>query len=180
MMRNTPEIHPLPRLVAALNAHHDRPGDNGALGEALGGFRGGEGPFPAGALEEVRRGLDDLNPIFDLGDAAAAAPVLNDLLARSSGAPRLSDHDGSRWHLHTDLPAFSWWNWCVASGALGLATALSERGRVAWGRCDAAGCARVYLNTGSGADRRYCSTTCGSRMRVARQRRLRAERESTA
>lgn len=103
-----------------------------------------------------------------------AAHALNALLAEHAGAPRLSRHGGHPWHLHVDRADDAPWDeWLIASSALALARLLSEHGRVTWGSCAAPGCDRLYLGTGPGSPRRYCSARCASRARVAAHRRRR-------
>ncbi|MEJ8645586.1 CGNR zinc finger domain-containing protein [Streptomyces sp. MS1.HAVA.3] len=69
-------------------------------------------------------------------------------------------------------------DWFLASGALALAHLVTEYGRIAWGACAAEGCGRFFLATGPGSVRRYCSTSCATRARVAaHRRRRRAEAE---
>ncbi|MFJ8098587.1 CGNR zinc finger domain-containing protein [Streptomyces griseofuscus] len=60
--------------------------------------------------------------------------------------------------------------WLLSTAALALALWLGERGYCAWGRCAAPGCDRCFIDTGRRAPRRYCSTRCGTRVRVAAHR----------
>ena len=59
-------------------------------------------------LAEVRDLAGRLRDVFEAADAGAAAGTLNRLLAESAAPPQLSDHDGSRWHLHVSHPDASW------------------------------------------------------------------------
>ncbi|GAA2261366.1 CGNR zinc finger domain-containing protein [Kitasatospora cystarginea] len=105
-------------------------------------------------------------------DTDRAALALNALLAEHAAAPRLSRHDGHPWHLHVDHGDDAGWaDWFLAASALALAQILSEHGRITWGACAAPNCRNFYLGIGSGSPRRYCSTTCASRARVAEHRR---------
>ncbi|ONK11503.1 CGNR zinc finger domain-containing protein [Streptomyces sp. MP131-18] len=112
-------------------------------------------------------------------DADRAAHALNALLAECGARPRLSAHDGHGWHLHVDRgDDASWGEWFLAASALALAQILTEYGRVPWGECAADGCRVLYLGTGPGPARRYCSAPCASRSRVAAHRRRLRERRS--
>ena len=169
---------PLARLVAVVNAAADSRAadDTGAdlhraVGAALTELTADGRRYPAEAIDAVAHCLPRFDPVFDAVEVDAAAAVINSLLADSSGVPRVSNHDGSGWHVHSDRVPFSWRDWFVASSALALAVALGGNGRLDWGRCARPGCERVFENTGSGAPRLYCSASCGSRVRVARQRR---------
>src|SRR5205823_5466585 len=98
--------------------------------------------------------------------------LLNDLLARHAGPPRLTAHGGTPWHLHVDRDdAAPWAEWLLAGGALALAALLAAAGgRPAFGACGAADCRRSYLDSGRGGVRRYCSSRCATRTRVAAYR----------
>ncbi|MFF4954791.1 CGNR zinc finger domain-containing protein [Streptomyces chattanoogensis] len=110
----------------------------------------------------------------DGADTDRAAHALNALLAECGARPRLSRHGGHPWHLHVDRgDDASWADWFLASSALTLAWILTEHGRVPWGECAAPGCSALYLGTGPGSARRYCSSACASRERVAAHRRRR-------
>ena len=169
--------NPLVRLIAVMNAAtdaRDSVGDDHrgtrAISETLSALSPDRRIYPAEAVQAIERASVEFDAVFDAADVDTAAEVLNILLASASATPRLSNHDGSGWHIHSDRVPFAWRDWFVAGSALALAVALSEHGRLGWGRCARPGCARVFENTGSGAPRIYCSPGCGSRVRVARQR----------
>ncbi|MEV6105387.1 CGNR zinc finger domain-containing protein [Streptomyces sp. NPDC051940] len=120
----------------------------------------------------VRRLIDD---VLTATDTDRAALALNAILEECGARPRLSRHDGHAWHLHVDRSDdASWSDWLLASSAHALAQLLGDRGRVAWSACAAASCGRFFLLTGPGSPRRYCSTACGTRERVAAHRRRHA------
>ncbi|MEW1638583.1 CGNR zinc finger domain-containing protein [Streptomyces sp. NPDC093801] len=109
-------------------------------------------------------------------DEDRAARALNGLLEECGGRPRLTRHDGHPWHLHADRAGGAdWGDRFLASGALALAQLFTEYGRIAWGACPAAGCGRLFLGTGPGSARRYCTPACATRARVAAHRRRRRE-----
>lgn len=158
-VRATPE---LPReALAELLAHHgESPQD---LTETA---------FSAGDAEELRTAVTRIGRVLTETDPDRAAEELNSLLAAHAGPPRLSRHDGHPWHLHVDRGDDTGWaDWFLASSALALAQILTEYGRITWGSCAAARCSTLYLGTGPGSARRYCSAACASRERVAAHRR---------
>ncbi|MFL6076730.1 MAG: CGNR zinc finger domain-containing protein [Mycobacteriales bacterium] len=114
---------------------------------------------------------DALREVFAAGDDPdTAARLLNALLARYAGPPRLTAHGGAPWHLHVDSDDDApWAEWLLASGALALAALLAAAGgdRPAFGVCGAADCRMCYLDSGRGGGRRYCSSRCATRTRVA-------------
>ncbi|MEU6389324.1 CGNR zinc finger domain-containing protein [Streptomyces sp. NPDC046939] len=109
--------------------------------------------------------------ILDLSDEDSAAEAINALLDQYPARPRLERVPGRRWSLratapHDAQPA----RWLLSTAALALALWLSERGYCAWGRCAAPGCGRYFIDTGRRTPQRYCSTRCGTRVRVAAHR----------
>jgi CGNR zinc finger/Putative stress-induced transcription regulator len=115
-----------------------------------------------------------LHEVFAAPDAAAAARLLNAILADAAGPPRLSSHDGTPWHLHLDSGDDApWGEWFAASSAAALAELLASRQAPPGGLCAAAGCGRPFAHLGGGTPRRYCSARCATRERVAAHRRAR-------
>jgi predicted RNA-binding Zn ribbon-like protein len=149
--------------------------------------RGGAAPLDAAALERFlldhgeqppvridRGGADAINgvetelrAVFDAGDVDTAAGLVNRLLARAGTRPRLSDHDGTPWHLHLTGEDASWADWLAANTGLGLARLLAEDGTARLGRCAAPSCRQVFAGGPRNHPRRYCSPACGNAARVA-------------
>jgi predicted RNA-binding Zn ribbon-like protein len=126
---------------------------------------------PAG-LDSLRQAALDLREVFTAGDVAAAAEMINGLLAGRAHPPRLSTHGGtSGWHLHVDSSDDAPWSeWFLTSSCLALAVLLAERQAPPAGICASPSCGRPFVNVGRGSARRYCSATCGTRERVAAYR----------
>lgn len=120
----------------------------------------------------MREGAARLVEVFGVPDAAAAAVLLNRLLADAAGSPRLTSHSGATtWHLHVDGDDDGpWAEWFLASSAMALATLFADHQRVPGGLCASETCRRPFLDTGGGSPRRYCSTRCATRERVAAHR----------
>ncbi|MGD9702567.1 MAG: CGNR zinc finger domain-containing protein [Acidimicrobiia bacterium] len=130
-----------------------------------------EPPITERELERFAAVLDELGAVFELTDVDEAASALNTLLERYCAPPRLVQHEGWPWHLHVDRgDDEAWHRWVGASGSFALASRLAGRSTVPWGVCGAAGCKQVFVHDDRGAPRRHCSTTCGTRTRVARHR----------
>jgi predicted RNA-binding Zn ribbon-like protein len=120
---------------------------------------------------ELVTAIERLTVVLRTPDVDAAAERLNELLAECAARPRLTRHGGHPWHLHVDrADDTAWGEWFITSSALALAQLLSERGRLAWGECASPGCAALFLDSGPGSPRRFCSTTCATRTRVAAHR----------
>jgi predicted RNA-binding Zn ribbon-like protein len=111
------------------------------------------------------------------GGADPAAEGVNRLLDRAQTPPRLSNHDGTAWHLHITADEASWADWLAAAAGLGLARMLAEDGVARLGRCAAPSCRRVFAGGPRNHPRRYCSPSCANRGRVAA---FRARRRSVS
>ncbi|MFE5502538.1 CGNR zinc finger domain-containing protein [Amycolatopsis japonica] len=127
-------------------------------------------------VASLREAALQLREVFAARDVAEAADVLNRLLARYAHPPRLTDHaDGFGWHLHVDADDDGPWGaWLVTSSALALAVLLADRQAPPGGLCAASGCGKPFAHLGGGSPRRYCSTRCATRERVAAHRRDRS------
>ncbi|AUG76410.1 hypothetical protein CFP65_1518 [Kitasatospora sp. MMS16-BH015] len=125
---------------------------------------------------EVRAAAATLAGILGSTEEDRAAEAVNALLDRYPARPRLVRLPGRPWALHTRTPeGASPADWLLGTAALALALWLSERGRCAWGRCAAPGCGRYFIDTGRREPQRYCSTACGTRVRVAAHRAAKRE-----
>lgn len=123
-------------------------------------------------VDGLRRVAEDLIGVFTAPDTAHAATLLNRLLRVYGGAPRLTAHDDTPWHLHVDAADDGpWAAWYAASSAMALATLLAERQTNPAGICGSERCGRPFIDTGRGGPRRYCSARCATRERVAAHRR---------
>ncbi len=109
--------------------------------------------------------------------ADVVAEQVNRLLDRAQTPPRLSNHDGTAWHLHITADEAPWADWLAAVAGLGLARLLAEDGVARLGRCAAASCRRAFAGGLRNHPRRYCSPACANRARVAA---FRARRRSTS
>lgn len=128
-----------------------------------------------GDLAAVIAVRERIRPVFRL-PAAAAAELVDGLLAEYTVRPYLSDHDGTPWHLHATPPDATWAEWAAGTTALGLATFAAAHGFAALHRCAADDCERVFVNPAQRRVRLYCTPTCAGRVRVAAHR---ARRKAT-
>lgn len=155
------------QMAGLLRRHGESPGD--VTGKA----------FTADDARVLRTAVTRLIPVLTETDTDRAAGALNELLERYTTRPRLSRHDGTAWHLHSDRGDDAGWDeWFLSSSSLALARLLADRGRVAWGKCAAAHCGTLFLDDGPGSPRRYCSPACSTRARVTAHRRRRADDDS--
>jgi predicted RNA-binding Zn ribbon-like protein len=132
----------------------------------------GDIPLSDADLAAMREAAERLTAVFATDDPGTAAALLNGLFARAARTPRLTSHDGTTpWHLHVDSGDDApWGEWFLASSALALAVLLADHQRVPGGLCASNTCRRPYLDLGGGSPRRYCSSRCATRERVAAHR----------
>jgi len=123
-------------------------------------------------VAELQEAAGKLREVFAAPDVAAAASVLNALFAHHAGPPRLTAHDATfGWHLHADRSDDGpWGEWLITSSALALATLLADRQDLPGGLCASPACRAPFAHLGGGSPRRYCSTRCATRERVAAHR----------
>ncbi|MER5640757.1 CGNR zinc finger domain-containing protein [Kitasatospora sp. NPDC002227] len=126
------------------------------------------GPASAARLREA---VGEIAAILGEKDEDRAAEAINALLDRYPSRPRLTRLPGRPWAVHTRTPdGAAPAEWLLGVAGLALALWLGDRGHCAWGRCAAPGCGRYFIDTGRREPQRYCSTACGTRVRVAAHR----------
>jgi predicted RNA-binding Zn ribbon-like protein len=157
--------------VALVNAVTAGAGVSDAeLAELLGVHRYLVPEFSAADADRVRDWARRLRPAFG---GPEVVELLNRLLAEVPLQPHISDH-GLGPHLHYGEPGAGLVDRVRANTAFGLALAVCEHGSDRLGRCQAAGCDRVYADVQRGPRRRYCSRACQNRSSVAAFRARRA------
>lgn len=117
-------------------------------------------------LRDVFAGLADR-------DVDAAAELLNELLGKHPAHPHLAK-EGGVWRMHHH-PADAalvpmWTSICAEALARMIDAGFSDR----LGTCAATDCERVYFDTSRNGSRRFCSTACQNRMKMAAFRRRRS------
>ncbi|MEV0586441.1 CGNR zinc finger domain-containing protein [Nonomuraea sp. NPDC050310] len=128
-------------------------------------------PVSVADLAALRQVAERIVEVFAAPGVPEAARLLNGLFAEHARPPRLTDHDGSAaWHLHVDTPSAGWAQWFASASAMALAVLLADLQRLPGGLCSARSCGRPYLDLGGGSARRYCSSRCATRERVAAHR----------
>ncbi|TQL40633.1 CGNR zinc finger protein [Leucobacter komagatae] len=131
--------------------------------------------------EPVAAAARALREIFAIHDPRQAAASLNHMLAERSAQPELAELADGRWALRPHLADASTAADTLARvGAFALATWLAERGRCAWGLCEAPDCDRAFIDEGRRAPQRFCSSTCATRTRVALHRKAAVRGAPTA
>ena len=127
-------------------------------------------PHRMQAFVELAR---NVRPVFEAVDAGRiddAAMTVNELLGRYVPAPYLDRHDDQPWHLHfhgRDAVDRSGWGGGIS---VGLATVLGSEYANRLGVCQAPSCDRVFIDVSRNGTRRFCSTPCQNRVKVAAHR----------
>ncbi|WP_306213870.1 CGNR zinc finger domain-containing protein [Actinoplanes sp. RD1] len=150
-------VQPVAELVALVNDWGTLPREVGARAAPA---RLGLGPGPGPVAV-----ADRLHAVFAAPDDAERARLISDMLAETRVRPVAG---AAAWAV--DDPASA----LLASAALALREQLAaDPGRL--GVCADDRCADVYVDVSPGGHRRFCSTTCQTRSRVAAFRRRRRE-----
>jgi hypothetical protein len=100
------------------------------------------------------------------GDVDKAAARLNTMLAENPAHPHLQKEHGI-WRLHHHAADASLMPMMTAICAEGLARFIGLGSAHRLGVCERDGCAYVYVDTTKNASRRFCSTSCQNRVKVA-------------
>jgi hypothetical protein len=155
-------VHPLglPELVALVN-------DWGSVPRQAGGRVGLKPALPDGAGEadpaRASAVADRLHPVFAAADNGERARRVNAMLAEAAVRPEVAQDDGvlaAGWSVPEPGVAL------LASAALALREHLvAHPDRL--GVCADRQCADIYVDASPTGHRRFCSTTCQTRSRVA-------------
>lgn len=139
------------------------------------------GELDATQLESLTEWAGRLRPVFTESDMDAVVDLVNELLADSASKPYVSQHDGRAPHLHYASEHDDAVGRLRALTAAGLAHLLCEDPQ-RLGHCGRSDCEVVYVDTSRNGRRRFCSTRCANRTRVAehRDRRRTGGRPATA
>jgi predicted RNA-binding Zn ribbon-like protein len=121
----------------------------------------------AAQFRGVARALRGAFAAIAAGDTDSAARQVNVMLAETGARPALDSHDGEPWHLHfhgaTGTIVTGW----AAGCATGLAVVIGSNLHGRLGVCTAPRCDRVYVDISRNGNRRFCSTSCQSRVKAA-------------
>ena len=119
-------------------------------------------------LDALRLLREELRLIFaaaDSGDAAQVAERLNALLTRHPIHQELISHDSQQWHIHL-VESGSAADRHAAGAIAGLTGLVTASGTDRFGICEAEGCGRAFIGTGTSAGKRYCSDGCKPKAKV--------------
>lgn len=140
-------------------------------GAPLGGLGFDEG--------EISEAITLVRTLFAETNMDHAAEVINQELVILDARPELVMLTHQRWALRPRLDSKSAAHALRLLASHALAEWATERGRCAWGICNAPDCTRVFIDEGRRQPQRYCSTTCATRARVATHRKRHQEQGQT-
>ena len=122
-------------------------------------------------LDAVHALRERIRPVFGADEDAAAATIVNRLVAEAPVTPRLTAHDGYPWHMHYYAPGASLAEHLAVDCGMALAQVLSAGERERLRRCEAPDCGQVLVDLSRNRSKRYCDArTCGNRLHVAAYR----------
>jgi predicted RNA-binding Zn ribbon-like protein len=121
-------------------------------------------------LYAVRTVLDEWLAVVDADDEQKRVDLVNEMLAKYTEHPRLTNHSGDGWHMHYRPEQVPVWRLVATLISTGTALHLAGRGISRLGRCAMDGCENVYADLSRGGKQRYCSPACSNRDAVRRHR----------
>jgi predicted RNA-binding Zn ribbon-like protein len=121
-------------------------------------------------LVAVRTVLDEWLAVVDADDEQKRVDLVNEMLAKYTEHPRLTNHSGDGWHMHYRPEQVPVWRLVATLISTGTALHLAGRGISRLGRCAMDGCENVYADLSRGGKQRYCSPACSNRDAVRRHR----------
>jgi predicted RNA-binding Zn ribbon-like protein len=158
---------------AARGREFAAPAGSDLIGAVRGAIQAGRPQRPAVTAQqaaELAAVAGRLRMVFDAvdrGDVDAAASTVNAVLAETGARPQLDRHDGEPWHMHFHASSDSLAQGWAAGCATGLAIVLGTETYDRLGVCTAPRCDRVYVDVSRNGTRRFCSTSCQSRVKAA-------------
>jgi hypothetical protein len=130
-----------------------------------------DAPGAAGRLSSLG---GELYQVLAAPGIDAAAVRLNALIARCHAQPYLVKDVGQPYHLHFHGAGQNFVDALGGELATGLALLIDTLGEDRFGRCQAHGCDRVYVDLTRSGTRRFCDQPCAARARVLAYRTRRA------
>lgn len=117
-------------------------------------------------LDAVRTVVAELIALWDAprDDAADRANVI---LAREQAWPQLVRHDEFDWHVHAVAPDRPLATRIAVEAAMAFVDLIRLDQTDRCKRCADDGCSRLFFDLSRNRSRRFCSTTCQSRVNVA-------------
>lgn len=121
-------------------------------------------------LAMVRVALDEWRAVVDADEEHVRVKLINEMLAKYTDHPRLTNHAGDGWHVHYRPDNVTVGRLVATLVSTGTALHLAGRGITRLGRCATAGCTNVYADLSRTGRQRYCSPACANRDAVRRHR----------
>ena len=120
-------------------------------------------------IEQIKLVRERLREVFHT-DKDGAIDRLNSVLRDLGSNPQIVEHDDHPPHMHYSAPDAPIAHRIATGAAMGLATLITEQGIERLGVCNAENCQDVFVDTSRNRSRRYCDTTCSTKVHVAAHR----------
>ena len=120
-------------------------------------------------VEQIKLVRERLRDVF-FTDEPGAIKRLNTMLRDLGSTPQIVAHDGHPWHMHYASPDAPIAHRIASGAAMGLAMLITEQGYSRLGVCTAENCLDVFVDTSRNRSRRYCDSTCSTKVHVAAHR----------
>jgi predicted RNA-binding Zn ribbon-like protein len=128
-------------------------------------------------VELVRQLRTRLRSLWSAPNRAAAAEIVNDILAEADARPYLTKHDQWDWHLHVTQPDAPLAQRIGAEAAMGFLDLIRADDLARLRICAADDCEDVLVDLSRNKSKLYCATgNCGNRASVAAYRARKAGR----
>lgn len=121
-------------------------------------------------LRDVQASLHEWARVVDATTEINRVDALNEMLARFTVSPSITNHDGSGWHLHYRDPHAGFAATLAGVTSAAAAEYLTERGMHRIHRCAAEDCAHAFVDFSRPGTQRYCTYHCANRDAVRRHR----------
>ena len=120
-------------------------------------------------LDDVRRMRSDLRTLL-LAERDEAAGLVNAIMANAAAVPQLVRHDPFDWHLHAIGSDSALAQRIFVETAMAMIDVIRQNEHSRLSPCAAPDCNGVVLDLSRNRSRKFCSTTCGTRVAVAAYR----------
>ena len=120
-------------------------------------------------VEQIKGYRERIREVFFAAEGERIK-LLNEILSEVAATPQISNHDGHPWHLHYSSDDAPIAHRVAAGAAMGIAVLIVDQGHDRLGICAAEDCLDVFVDTSRNRSKRYCDSTCGTKVNVKAHR----------
>lgn len=129
----------------------------------------GVSSLTAADVEQIKGYRERIREVFFAAEEKRI-DLLNELLNEVAATPQISNHDGHPWHLHYSSDDAPIAHRVAAGAAMGIAVLIVDHGHDRLGICAADDCLDVFVDTSRNKSKRYCNSTCCTKVNVKAHR----------